>query len=116
MIQVDRLGIITGLAWNNRGSAQSRHRSVITSPTRNMGMPRKNRGPAQSAIPTTMRLNPTKIAVNLPTQAIVQKTSRNGKVTTYQSVPRRFRHNSIQAHEPGCPTTWFPWVNGPSAR
>ena len=61
---------------------QFKHLSVSTSPTRNKGMPRKNKGPAHSAIPTTMRQNPSKTAVSLPTQAIVQKTRRNGAVTT----------------------------------
>jgi hypothetical protein len=45
----------------------------------------KKSGPAHSAMPNTIKENPSKTAVNLPAQAIVQKIRRNGSVIINQT-------------------------------
>ena len=56
----------------------------------------KKNGPAQSAMPTTMSENPSTTAVNRPSQAMTQKTRRNGSVTTNQSAAKQGREHLPQ--------------------
>src|SRR5262245_39830572 len=54
----------------------------------NSGRPTMKNGPARIAIPTTMRTKPRTTPVIRPSQARIQKTRRNGRVTRNQRAPR----------------------------
>ena len=79
-------------------------------------MPIKNNGPAQSAMPTTISVNPSATAVIRPNQAIVQKTTRNGRLTANQIPLNTVKNISPHDLELGGCKSWMLESNERSAR